>query len=356
MFGAILLLSLSCLVNLTIGQQCAFPDGTVLPCRCYHRQVSCRGQRITDTVLSAVFRNLSTHLPHYQQHIESLELIDSNVNSITPTVFGTVQIRSYLKMRNNRLTNFSIATLDQLFMVDVSNNHFTTELPPDSFIGLKQLQVLHAANVGLKTLKKPYFSHLKNLRRLDLSGNGIELVEVGAFTSEYDNNFELRDINLSHNRIRRLPENIFLVLRQPEHINLADNRLEKVDEIFKFNRDMVQFSPVQIILSNNSLRNDHFTADTFKHLLARQHYIELDLSHNKLAWVSEAAFGKLLHEDSRNVVRLNHNLIGCTNCRNRWLIERAAANPNFLKSISLDNCIENRQFADLKLSDFKHCN
>lgn len=259
-------------------------------------------------------------------------------------------------MRNNRLTNFSIATMEQLFMVDVSNNQFTTQIPLNAFIGLKQLQVLHAAHVDLKVLKKSYFSHLKNLKRLDLSGNGIEVVEVDAFTSEYDNNFELRDIDLSRNQIRRLPANIFMVLRQPEHINLADNHLEKVDEIFKFSRDMVQFAPVQIILSNNSLRNDHFTSNTFNHLLARQHYIALDLSHNKLTWINESVFGKLLREESRNVLHLDHNPIQCTNCRNRWLIERASTNPNFLKSIILEKCIENKQLADLKLSDFQHCN
>lgn len=258
-------------------------------------------------------------------------------------------------MRNNRLSNFSIATMNQLFMVDVSNNQFATQLPLNAFVGLNQLQVLHAAHVDLKVLKKSYFSHLKNLKRLDLSGNGIEVVEVDAFTSEYDNNFELRDIDLSDNQIRRLPANIFMVLRQPEHINLANNRLEKVNEIFKFSRDMVQFAPVQLILSNNSLRNDHFTSKTFGHLLSRQHYIDLDLSHNKLAWLNEAVFGKLV-EDSRNVLRLDHNPIQCTNCRNRWLIERAATNGHFFKSIILEKCIENKQLADLKLSDFQHCN
>lgn len=84
MFSAIFLISTCVLVSVTSGQQCAFPDVLVLPCRCYHKQISCRGKQITDPVLSGVFRNLSSHLPHYQQQIESFELSESNVRSITP--------------------------------------------------------------------------------------------------------------------------------------------------------------------------------------------------------------------------------------------------------------------------------
>lgn len=84
MFGAIFVISASVLVTVTSGQQCVFPESLVLPCRCYHKQISCRGKQITDTVLTSVFRNLSSHLPQYQQQIESFELIDSNVHSITP--------------------------------------------------------------------------------------------------------------------------------------------------------------------------------------------------------------------------------------------------------------------------------
>lgn len=92
-------------------------------------------------------------------------------------------IRSYIKLRNNKLANFSIGNFDQLFMLDVSNNHFSM-LALDSFIGLNQLRALHAANIGITTLKKEYFSHLQNLMRLDLSGNAIEHIEIDAFTSE----------------------------------------------------------------------------------------------------------------------------------------------------------------------------
>lgn len=173
---------------------------------------------------------------------------------------------------------------------------------------------------------------------------------------KYDNSFELREIDLSHNKIRRLPENIFLVLRQPERINLANNRLEKIDEIFKFSRDIVQYDPVQIVLSNNSLGNDHFSTTTFDNLAARQHFVELDLSHNKLVWLNQAVFGKLFYEGSRNVLILNHNPIQCTNCRNRWLLEQASKRSIFLQSIVLQTCIEGKQLADLSLADFAHCN
>lgn len=267
-------------------------------------------------------------------------------------------IRGYIKLRGNQLTNFSIGNFDELFMLDVSSNRFRGHIPLDAFIGLKQLRALYAANIGMSTLKKEFFTHLPNLQRLDLGGNAIEVVEIDAFTSEYDNNFELRQIDLSHNRIRRLPENIFTVLRQPERINLANNQLERVTELFKFNRDMVQFAPVQMILSNNSIGNDHFSPDTFEHLVARQHYIDLDLSFNHLSFIEESVFGKLLHQETRSIIRLDHNPIQCTNCRNRWLIERASSpgGANFLDAISLPTCLENKKLSDLRLADFSHCN
>lgn len=240
-------------------------------------------------------------------------------------------------------------------MLDISNNEFS-KLSLDSFIGLNQLRILHAANIGLTTLKKEYFSHLKNLKRLDLSGNSIDLVEIDAFTSEYDNNFELNQIDLSFNKIRRLPENIFLVLRQPESINLASNRLQKIGEIFRFSRDIVQLEPIEIVLSNNSLTIDHFTKETFEDLLARGHYVQLDLTYNKLVWLDESVFGKLLHEDSRSMVNVNHNPVQCTNCRNKWLVERAQKRATFLRTIRLDTCIEaGKKLSDLRLTDFAHC-
>jgi len=267
-----------------------------------------------------------------------------------------VSVRSYLKLRNNQLEGFSIGNFDHLYMLDVSNNDFM-KLQLDSFIGLKQLRILHAANIGLTTLKKEYFSHLKNLKRLDLSGNNIELIEIDAFTSEYDNNFELSEIDLSFNRIKRLPENVFLVLRQPERINLASNCLEKIDEIFRFSRDIVQFEPIQIVLSNNSLTSDHFSNVTFEDLLARDHHIDLDLTHNKLVWLEEKVFGRLVGGDGRSVLRLDHNPIQCTNCRNRWLVQRAKQRASFLNSVILrTQCIEKKKLSDLNLTDFAHCN
>ena len=83
---AVILFVLSSSLVLGAKQQCAFPGQLVVPCRCYHQQLSCRGKQVTDKVLNAVFHNLSTHLPAYSRHIESFELIDSNVKSISPKV------------------------------------------------------------------------------------------------------------------------------------------------------------------------------------------------------------------------------------------------------------------------------
>ena len=229
----------------------------------------------------------------------------------------------------------------------------------DSFIGLNQVRSIHAAKIGLRSLKKEYFSHLKNLQRLDLSANEIEQLDIDAFSSEYDNNFQLRELDLSYNRIHHLPTNIFMVLRQPERINLANNRLVELNQIFRFNRDAIQYNPIQIILSNNSIRNDHFTNHTFNDLVERGHYIELDLTHNKLAWIDEEIFGKLLTNSSygKSILLLNNNPIQCTNCRNRWLFRIENKQRGWLRSsIKLESCIEKKKrLFDYNLNDFGHC-
>lgn len=228
-------------------------------------------------------------------------------------------------------------------------------ITPSMFIGLNQLKVLHAANIGLKSFQKEHFSHLRNLEKLDLSGNNLRRLQLGSFSSEYENNFQLSEIDLSGNRLEYVPQNIFLVMRQPRLINLASNRLHQLDEIFRFSSDIVQFEPVQIILSNNSLKTDHFTNRTFANLFDRKHYINLDLTYNNITWLDQGIFGMLIFEEGRNVINVNHNPFQCSNCRNRWLF--ADQNLSLLDSIIMDTCIEKdkRTIQSYTLRDFRHC-
>lgn len=269
-------------------------------------------------------------------------------------MFGSVQINSFLRVSNNHLANFSIGNFNKLVLLDVSNNVFD-HVGPNTFIGLNQLAVLHAANIGLQMVTKEYFSHLKNLEKLDLSGNNINRIQQGSFSSEYENNFQLKEIDLSFNQLEYLPDNIFLVLRQPRLINLASNKLKSVDEVFKFSSDIIQFESIQIILSNNSLMNDHFNNQTFQHLISRNHFINLDLSCNKLTWLDEDVLGPLFKKDARNVINMEHNPMQCSNCRNKWLFSEN--NTKLVSSVIKTTCIEgDKSLQSYSLTDFEHCN
>ncbi|KAK5602921.1 hypothetical protein CRENBAI_019531 [Crenichthys baileyi] len=96
-----------------------------------------------------------------------------------------------------------------------------TELEPNVFHALTQLEQLYLQFNLLKSLKKKTFGNLYRLKKLNLSLNLICFIEEGTFQDLKN----LRYLDLSGNRISRVTPSILSGLKKLTHIILYNNRL-----------------------------------------------------------------------------------------------------------------------------------
>ncbi|XP_062601892.1 toll-like receptor 4 [Saccostrea cucullata] len=162
--------------------------------------------------------------------------------------------------------------------------------------------VIHAdfSNNFCSYISPGFFKDLKNLSYIDLSNNALgENLENDVEGEIFQNLFMLKTLNLTRNRIVRLPSKVFWNLKQLENLNLSFNSLSK------------------------------FTVPV-SHM---NHLSHLDLSNNQISSLSREIRDMLDAISQKNILSLNlkGNELRC-NCENldfvKWII--SSKNINFL--------------------------
>ncbi|CAG2103796.1 unnamed protein product [Medioppia subpectinata] len=278
-------------------------DADIAPCVCLTNQIRCEGPTVTDDVLKAVLAKVDKARPKYLKELEGLELYNTKVTKITTEIFGNLVLKTYIKLNNNPITSLSLGNFPDLVLLDAANNKLST-VASSLFFGLKSLRYVNLGGNEIVDFPKDTFALSDNLQRLDLSGNKIKRLNSDQFSSEYHNNIELTDIDLSNNELTYLPENIFWPLRRPQRINLANNKLSAGLEVnsLSFGEDLIQFEPIKLILSNNGFKDSDLTDTTFAPIVRQKLAIDLDLTDNALTDKSDVVLNKLLKANSRSVV------------------------------------------------------
>uniref|UniRef100_A0A3B3RWW5 LRRCT domain-containing protein n=1 Tax=Paramormyrops kingsleyae TaxID=1676925 RepID=A0A3B3RWW5_9TELE len=213
-----------------------------------------------------------------------------------------------LFISRTRISLFSsLQNLQRLFLSGNKISH----LPQELFRGLGELRQLDLSKNALRVIPEGIFDDLSNLESLSLKDNQIEHLPSNLFSSLEN----LVTLYLSRNNLVRLPEGIFLHVTRLQKLSLFQNRLE--------NLGTSVFGPLLLtelwLYSNNLTRLED---GIFRNLTKLQLLI---LSRNSICSVSAGAFAGL--SDLREVSLHTNRLVS--------LEEGTFAHLNNLVNISL---------------------
>ncbi len=118
----------------------------------------------------------------------------------------------------------SIAQLNELTILDISNNTFT--LVPDELSALKQLRTLNMSHNNLTQLS---FETIKDLHLIELNASYNKLVGP-LITGEGDLLNSLQTLSLASNRLNSLTDSVYCLAALRE-VNLSNNRLASMPDV-----------------------------------------------------------------------------------------------------------------------------
>lgn len=194
----------------------------------------------------------------FEENLDHSENIKVKLDKLLPK-YNPDEIYSLelLNVLNGEIfTNGSFNAFQGLFQLEIRDSRINY-FPESILDGLKELKVLIFSNISLKSVTANLFKFTPELIYLGLNDN--ELEELLADTFEHLT--EIRQIDLTSNKLKTLPKGIFHRSRQEKvaRVFLADNNLTKLEE------DVFQTENLELLtLSGNHVR--HIDNNTFKNL------------------------------------------------------------------------------------------
>ncbi|KAF1629315.1 Leucine-rich repeat-containing protein 32, partial [Eudyptes filholi] len=235
------------------------------PCQQTPTKVSCKGVGL---------RKFPKELGQGVKYLELSNNFIQNLSGSHMPGFGQLE---YLDVCFNQLEAVSAATLAQLPQLRsllLGSNHLDRNYLANgqAFHLLRNIEVLDLSANNLEShMAGWYVSNLTRLRMLDLSGNKMTRLPAGIFWSTP----RLRELDLSNNYIMEIEEGAFEALEDLEVVNLALNSLHCISG----------FSLTQLRVLNLS----HNALELFISEEGAEPYLlqVLDLSHNRLLYFPE---------------------------------------------------------------------
>ncbi|XP_028981781.1 chaoptin-like [Diachasma alloeum] len=241
-------------------------------------------------VISEFVRSTSDYVPvcpHYYSYIDlslrDLYLRENNFESVwVPSWSDTPEI-THLYMNNNKLTSTSFLSIfpKKLTHLYLNNNRLRTFATGS----LKRLKVLHVDHNQLRyvcgTAYCPRGIWLRdaiNLQELSLSSADLSVFEKGAM----ENLTDLKYLDMSNNKLWRIPDRAFRNLTSLVVLKLDDNALIDIPDLL--NSKQLE----ELNLSRNALRD--VSPQTFRNLTKLKH---IDLSRNKISEITPGVFQTL---------------------------------------------------------------
>ncbi|KAM6125045.1 transforming growth factor beta activator LRRC32-like [Phoenicopterus ruber ruber] len=252
------------------------------PCQQSPTKVSCKGV------------GLHKFPKELGQGIKYLELSNNFIQNLSSSDMPGFRQLEYLDVCFNQLeavSDTTLAQLPQLRSLLLGSNHLDRNYLANgqAFRLLRNIEVLDLSANNLEShMAGWYVSNLTRLRVLDLSGNKMTRLPAGIFRSTP----RLRELDLSNNYIMEIEEGAFEALEELEVVNLALNSLHCISG----------FSLVQLRVLNLS----HNALELFFSEEGAEPYLlqVLDLSYNRLLYFPELPKAHYLTH-----LNLSHNLI-----------------------------------------------
>ncbi|NXW83981.1 LRC32 protein, partial [Alopecoenas beccarii] len=252
------------------------------PCQQSPTKVSCKGAGLR-------------HLPkELGQGVKYLELSDNFIRNLSSSHMAGFGQLEYLDLCSNQLeavSDMTLAQLPQLRSLLLGSNHLDHNYLANgqAFHLLRNIEVLDLSANNLEShMAGWYIRNLTRLRVLDLSGNKMTKLPASIFWSAPG----LRELDLSNNYIMEIEEGVFEALEELEVVNLALNSLHCISG-FSLRQLRV------LNLSHNALELFIWEEGAEPYLLR-----VLDLSHNRLL-----SFPELPKAHYLTHLNLSNNLI-----------------------------------------------
>jgi Leucine-rich repeat (LRR) protein len=256
-----------------------------------------------------LYANQLSKIPEHLYHIPNLELMYLSQNNISDSIF----IKGFLDMEHLTIINQSITNvfimdfmydrygnsqtlyefLPSMRKIDLSGNKIET-FQVEKDISNKSITTINLTNNRLQAIPS-VIPKFKELKKLELSFNQIEVVETQLFSS-----FRGLFVNLSHNKIKEVIHsntfeeiNLFEIMKDPysnhdeiifEKMDLSHNLLTKIPPVL-----VSQNNVSKLDLSNNRIQNLEIQLTEYDYNLEL-----LDLSNNPIK------------EWSRDILRLKN--------------------------------------------------
>lgn len=254
-------------------------------------KLSLRDNSITELSAATTCPDATTPI---SSRMKVLDLSKNRLSTIRNNEFSKLTNLHRLQLEDNsirHLNDLSFWDLDKLEVVNVSGNRLT-QLPQNVFAMNRNLLEIHLSNNSLAKLTYDNLKNLNKLSVLDLSHN--QLI-TNSFNDKlvFNDLTQLRILNLSHNLLTRLNEQILSKLINLQIINLEHNSLADIGEnTFHANANLKIIN-----LAHNKLKR--LSENVFSRVpQLNQLYLEM----NSLTSIHAAAFGNLV-----NLIELNLN-------------------------------------------------
>uniref|UniRef100_S4RNV1 Toll-like receptor 7 n=1 Tax=Petromyzon marinus TaxID=7757 RepID=S4RNV1_PETMA len=279
---------------------------------------------------------------HDMENIECLVLSRNFINqALNGTEFSNLPKLKYLDLSYNRISlvfNTAFSELPYLEVLDLSYNQYYFSLDglvhSINFIsGMSALTELRLVGNGIRSLSTDSPLYSNTLKTLNFQGNRLDILwEDGKHLNLFENFTQLQNLDISHNKIRFLLKNsVFVHLKKLKVLNISHNRLTRIpwDELAKLEHlqqldlsynHLTQLSDVsnstsitKLIMHNNNIA--FISADFVKSM---RRLTVLDIRRNNLTAESQERFSihNMKHLEG---LQLSGNPFLCT-CSNVWCL------------------------------------
>lgn len=234
-----------------------------------------------------------------------LNLSSNRIENITPNAFTYLDSLTELYLSNNLLKELKLVGLNNLEILDISDNYFK-QIPNE--LHLRKLRKLSLAGNRITTIEENDFLHLTRLEYIDLSKNLIRSISDQAF--QYLN--DLRVLNLATNSISKQSDLNSNLLRNQINLDILDLSDNKIN-YFPYPLLDNQSNLKQLFLDYNFI--DELTNEMLKNLVSLE---ELSISYNLIDELKDGMFYynqnlKFISLAGNKISSVNDNVfIGCS--------------------------------------------
>nr|UTM63734.1 P-TLR [Cyclina sinensis] len=243
-----------------------------------------------------------------------LNLADNRISSVPEQTFENQQSMASLNLAGNMIGTLEKGALHGLLSLswlELQNNKIY-RIDKNIFDSVIQLVHLNMSYNFLSDF--PSLEKLLSLTVLDARHNIIEKIQEKMLIGQS----HIKDINLSNNRIRELPDSLFMSCKSLERLDLSNNIIPFIHPSLFFGMNLkklflqknglqdvgLMFYSLKQLLELNLSSNE--ITDTIQRFTFPENLIMLDLSHNRIRHIRPSAFVGL---DQVRMIDLRYNRI-----------------------------------------------